>query len=156
LQIADTEDNIHWQMARKYKIEEKLRSLNCNAALQGEIIGFGVQKNMLKLRDKRFYAFQLVDIDKFVYYNHEDFISKMIELDIPVVPMVEDGLFLTDNIDELVKYATCKSRITPEVWAEGVVIRPKIERVDLQLAQGFGNGRVSFKVMNPEYLLKGD
>jgi hypothetical protein len=38
--------------------------------------------------------------------------------------------------------------------AEGIVIRTINEKLDMQMAQGFGNGRFSFKVINPEYLLK--
>jgi hypothetical protein len=38
-------DNPYWNMARKYKIEAVLRR-NPNLAIQGEIVGPGVQKNL--------------------------------------------------------------------------------------------------------------
>ena len=59
-----------------------------------------------------------------------------------------------DNIDELVMYATRNSMISKDEMAEGIVIRTINEKLDMQMAQGFGNGRFSFKVINPEYLLK--
>jgi RNA ligase (TIGR02306 family) len=105
LHLEDTEDNLYWQMAKKYKIEEKLRSLNKNVAIQGEIIGFGVQGNPLKLRDKYFYAFNLFDIDSFTYYDFAIFTETCRSLEIDTVPIF-DKILLHDNIDELVKYAT--------------------------------------------------
>jgi hypothetical protein len=41
-------------------------------------------------------------------------------------------------------------------WAEGIVIRPVTEKMDMKMAQGFGNGRLSFKAINPEYLIENE
>jgi len=51
------------------------------------------------------------------------------------------------DIPVLVAMATRRSSISPDVWSEGIVIRPLEE-------QSFEGGRVSFKVINPEFLLK--
>lgn len=153
LHLEDTEENVYWQIAKEYKIEEKLRSLNKNIAIQGEIVGVGINGNSLKLRDKRFYAFNLFDIDSFTYNDYAVFILTCEKLQIPVVPII-DQILLTDNIDELVTYATRNSMISKDEMAEGIVIRTINEKLDMQMAQGFGNGRFSFKVINPEYLLK--
>jgi hypothetical protein len=41
------------------------------------------------------------------------------------------------------------------VWAEGIVIRPYNEKFDPLVAnENFSGGRVSFKAVNPEFLLK--
>ena len=50
-------------------------------------------------------------------------------------------------MDELVSFATRKSLLSPETWAEGIVVRPLKESFDEEL------GRLSFKVINPEFLL---
>jgi len=51
--------------------------------------------------------------------------------------------------------ATIKSHVTKEVWAEGIVIRPYTEKIDLLLSnENFNNGRVSFKAINTEFLIK--
>ena len=51
--------------------------------------------------------------------------------------------------------ATIKSKVQPEVWAEGVVIRPlKDSAENLLSLESLLTGRVSFKAINPEFLLK--
>ena len=47
-----------------------------------------------------------------------------------------------------------KSLICPSTWAEGIVIRPLYEKKDLLLSKEMSNGRVSFKAINPEFLIK--
>jgi len=42
-----------------------------------------------------------------------------------------------------------KSHIQEDVWREGIVIRPMVE-----VENERGLGRFSFKVINPEFLLK--
>ena len=42
LELKDTESNVHWQMARKYNIQENLKAGYC---IQGEISGPGIQGN---------------------------------------------------------------------------------------------------------------
>ena len=55
---------------------------------------------------------------------------------------------LNHTVDALVNYAKGKSVLNQATIREGVVIRPLIERKDPTL------GRWSFKVINPEFLLK--
>lgn len=154
LNLKETEDNVHWQMARKYKIEEALRLFGRDVAIQGEIVGFGVQTNSLKLRDKRFYAYQLFDIDSYQYYARSFFQEFCEKHGILAVPVVEEYVCLHTEIDDWVKMADGESRIGKGCLREGIVVRPYSEMVDMQMAQGFGNGRVSFKVVSPQYLLK--
>ena len=76
-------------------------------------------------------------------------------LEVPVVPIVALDYALSNDIDEIVKMATIKSNLAPEVWAEGIVIRPYQEKIDLLLSnENFNNGRVSFKAINVEFLIK--
>jgi hypothetical protein len=62
---------------------------------------------------------------------------------------------LENDIDAIIAMATIKSHLQKDVWAEGIVIRPYTEKIDLLLSnENFNNGRVSFKAINPEFLLK--
>jgi len=153
-QVDDT--NTYCEIARKYNIKEKLLAMNCNIAIQGEIFGMGLQGNPLKMRDVQVRFFNVFDIDKFEYFEFERFLTTMNFLGLNPVPILDTNFILTDDIDELVKLAIRKSTINSNSWAEGIVIRPLIEKIDLKMAQGFGNGRVSFKVINVEYLLVND
>jgi hypothetical protein len=62
---------------------------------------------------------------------------------------------MIDNIDELIKMAIGNSKINPKVMREGLVFRPLKEIRDLEVMPD-NNGRVSFKVINNEYLLKNE
>ena len=49
-ELKDTEGNLIWKMARELKLEEKLKAYGRNVALQGEIIGQGINGNNLKIK----------------------------------------------------------------------------------------------------------
>lgn len=70
----------------------------------------------------------------------------MKQLDLKTVPIINDNFILHNNIDEMVLFATIKSKLNTNVWAEGIVIRP--------IENNSNNERISFKVINPEFLLK--
>ncbi len=153
LELKETEANAYWQAAREMKIEEILRTYGKNLAIQGELFGAGIQENSLKMRERTVRFFNAFDIDRYCYLDCEDFKTTMEALKLPTVPILSENFILHDNIEELVKLSTDKSSINPKVWREGIVIRPLTEKMDLEMASGFGNGRVSFKVVNPEYLI---
>ncbi|MBP6640991.1 MAG: RNA ligase (ATP), partial [Bacteroidia bacterium] len=50
LELLESDENSLWKVARMLKVEEKLRALGGNHALQGEIVGEGIQGNLYKLR----------------------------------------------------------------------------------------------------------
>jgi hypothetical protein len=140
------------------KIEEKLKQYydaqKTNMAIQGELIGMGIQKNNLRLPENKVLFFNVFNIDKFEYLNYQDAFTFLAVLDLEAVPVV--GLFyeLDDNIDNLIEKSKGFSLLNPKIYREGIVIRPMKELVDLQMSSEFNNGRVSFKAINPEYLLK--
>ena len=67
---------------------------------------------------------------------------------------LDSGFILNHTLDQLIEIAKGTSMINPKVFREGIVIRPLSEKMDLKMAQGFGNGRLSFKVINNDYLLQ--
>ena len=111
--------------------------------------------NKLRLRGQTIRFFTAFDIDRFEYLPFEQFIAVTQRLDLPTVPILSTNYALPNDIEAIVKTATIKSVICPETWAEGIVIRPLEEKIDLLLSnENFNNGRVSFKAINPEFLLK--
>jgi len=148
LELVEDPENTIWKIARELDIEKKLRTMGMNIAIQGEVIGEGVQGNPLKLRGQSIKFFNVVDIDRHEYLSFKKFKQVMRDLTLESVPIIAVDYKLGNDINALVKMATRKSLICPDVWAEGVVIRPLIECVDHTI------GRVSFKAVNPEFLLK--
>ena len=155
LELLETEENSYWQVARHMDVENKLRSLNKDFAIQGELIGEGIQDNKLKIRGQTIRFFNAFDIDRFEYLPFHQFAALMEQLQLPAVPIVSTDYELDNDVDAIIQMATIRSKVRPEVWAEGVVIRPLQEKLDLLLSnENFNNGRVSFKAINPEFLLK--
>lgn len=155
LQLLEDDGNSFWKVARKLSIEEKLRSIGKNIAIQGELVGEGVQGNKLAIKGQTVLFFNAFDIDSFSYLNTEDFLSLIHKLNLTPVPIIEAEYNLSNDIDAIVSKSIIKSRLNPNVWAEGIVIRPHKEKIDLLLStENFHNGRVSFKAINPEFLIK--
>lgn len=147
LDLLETPGNSLWQVARTLGVEAKLRSLGRNFALQGEIIGEGIQGNKYNLRGQTVHFFNAFDVDAYRYLDYAEFTACLENLGLPVVPVLDAAFPLDNDINALVELSKRKSTLHPAVWAEGVVIRPLRERQDAL-------GRVSFKAINPEFLLK--
>ncbi|GAB3511012.1 RNA ligase (ATP) [Emticicia fontis] len=155
LEIEEDNENTFWKVAKELNIEEKLRSLNGNFALQGELVGEGVQYNKMRMKGNTVFFFNLFKIDTFEYVSYADFMKLMNELELPTVPVLNDNFILPDSIADLVEMSKIKSSIQPAMWAEGIVIRLLDEKLDKYLLRDIGgHGRISFKVINPEFLLK--
>jgi len=154
LELLEDTENSFWKVARQMDIENKLRSLHGNFAIQGELIGEGIQDNKLRLRGQTMLFFNAFDIDRFEYLACEKFMALFERLQLTTVPILTTDYELTNDIDEIIKMAIIKSTICPDIWAEGIVIRPLNEKIDLLLSnENFNNGRVSFKAINPEFFL---
>jgi RNA ligase (TIGR02306 family) len=154
-ELLEDSENSFWKVARQMNIENKLRNFGKNIAVQGELVGENIQDNRLKLRGQKVLFFTAFDIDRFEFLNYNDFITVFETLQLPTVPIINTNYILDNDINEIVKMATIKSVINPEAWVEGIVIRPLGEKIDLLLSnENFNNGRVSFKAINPEFLLK--
>jgi len=154
LELKETEDNLFWKMAREHKVEEKLKSLGMNVSIQGELIGQGVQKNSLKIEGHKVLFFNVFDINRFAYQDFEQFKKTMKTIGLETVPIIEIGYKLDANTDNLIEKSKGMSALNGRVFREGIVIRPLKEEFDFQMSQGFNNGRLTFKAVNPEYLLK--
>jgi len=154
LELKETKENSIWKWARKYDVENKLRQLNKNVAIQGEIVGPGINKNTLALTYLDIYFYDAFDIATYKYYDLNDF-KVLVEnkLKLKTVPIISYDFQLIDNIDELVKLSIGPSVINPKGIREGIVVRPLIEIYDTTVMEE-NNGRISFKVLNPEYLIK--
>ncbi len=146
LELIETEENTLWKLAREQKIEERLKSLNKNYAIQGEIIGESVQSNKYKLRGQDIYFFNVYDIDEHRFLDFDESVVFFKNLDLKIVPVLETNYELSGNIEELVELSVGKS-VLNDIQREGIVLRPLKEIED-------SSGRISFKAINPKFLLK--
>lgn len=147
LDLVESETNSFWKVARALNMEEKLKSLGGNIALQGEMIGEGIQKNKYKLKGQHVRFFNIFDIDKYEYYSFEAFSKTLEKLELQSVPILDTQYTLGNDIPALVELSIGRSQLY-DVHREGIVLRPLVEQRDRQ------GRRVSFKVINPKFLLK--
>lgn len=137
------------QLGIKEALEKEQHDHGRNLALQGELVGPGIQSNKLGLPAVTWFAFNAYDIRLKKFLDHREFIEWCEKNNVPHVPVIEADFSLNgQTVDTLVTYVTRKSLINPQTWIEGGVFRPHVEQHDSDL------GRLSFKVINPEFLLK--
>ena len=154
--MQDTEENVFWATVHKMDVESKIRALSNkffydgvypNLALQGELLGPGIQGNKYDLKEHVILWFNLFDINSFKYFHGDDFFELVEEVGLKTVPLI-NKFILNNTVDELVEMSKDKSKLNDKIHREGIVIRPCEEKEDKKL------GRVSFKVINPDFLLK--
>lgn len=146
--------NVLARVAKALGLEEKLRAvrerLGFDPAVQAEVIGPGIQKNKYALGAATLRAFNLLNLDTGRLLDHGEALDLLGELGIEPVPQL-GTLVLGHTVDDLVALSEGTSRLNPKVQREGVVLRPLAEEYDEDLG-----GRLSFKVINPKFLLKYD
>lgn len=155
-ELPNPTENVYWKMAREYDVENKLKTLGFNVAIQGEIFGNGIQKNPLKVPYQKYVLFNIFNIDKQEYLPMEDLLEFSRKVRFEVVPIINDNYKLSDNIQELVELSKGNSVINPERKREGIVIRPIESIVNAKWSSECQAGRISFKAINPEYLVAND
>ena len=151
LELQEDPNNSFWKTALELDIKGRLASLRGNNAIQGELVGQGIQGNKYKLDRVKLFAFNLFNIDKDRYYDADDFIRNIKEMGLETVPLVELRHPLVETVEELVTLSNAPSLLNPLTPREGLVFRPIYETYDEDL-----RGRLSFKIINPDFLLKYD
>lgn len=145
---GEAKENHFLAMSDKLGIKKTL-SIIGNIAIQGEIIGPGIQKNKYNLKEHEFRVFNIFLIKEKRYLNLEEMKDMCMHLGLNTVPVLNNNFILISDIDELVEHSKGNS-ILFKRKREGIVLRPYGEC-------NAGNcGMISFKVINPEFLLEND
>ncbi|MCL2159892.1 MAG: RNA ligase (ATP) [Oscillospiraceae bacterium] len=142
---ADDDESAMWKYAHKFGLCEKMKELGRNIAVQGEFCGEGIQKNRLKLFEPVLYVFDVVDLDTLRYVSLGEMAEIADKLGLQRVPLEEEGESFGYSLDELLELA--KGKYKSGKNKEGIVVRSK-ENI------GPYNSRISFKVLNNDFLLK--
>ena len=139
-----------WRMVERYKLAEKLPK---GFAVQGELCGPGIQKNRLGLPEVDVFVFNVYDAQAGKHLDLAHMIAFCREHGLRTVPVErevrgEDAKTFAHSLEGWLDaargiYPGTKNR------KEGIVIRPLVETFSPTLG-----GRLSFKVINNEFLLK--
>jgi len=154
IDLKENDTNAFWKIARKMDLENILKQYGKNIAIQGELIGEGIQKNPCMIKGQEFRLFDIWDIDKQRYLLRKERFKEIVEmfpdLNMPNVPVTNDVINIFErykNINDLLEYAEGKSMLNPKKEREGLVFKSS-ELIDGQV--------LSFKVINNAYLLKNE
>ena len=143
IDLKENNTNIFWRVAKSFKLPEKLASLRQNIALQGELVGPGIQGNVYRLKDHTVYFFTCYDIDSQTRKNWDSLKLISLKLELETVPLIQKEFSLpTQNtVEWLLQYAQGRSALNQLIEREGIVIR--------SLTHEF-----SFKAVSNQYLLQ--
>lgn len=144
------EGNLYWNAAREFGVEAKLP---VGFAVQGEIIGEGIQSNPLKRKGHKLYIFNVYSIVGGRFLDFPQFIDFCTAHGFDTVPVVDQHFTLLGEVADLVSMADGKSALCPDSDREGLVFRPLTEQYE-EIRRVLR--RLSFKAISNRYLLKGD
>jgi len=135
------QENSFWKVANHLQLEDWLSKQNANYAIQGELIGEGIQGNPYRIKGQTVRFFNAFNIDTQEYLGLGDFESLISSMGLETVPVIDRDFTLPATVDDLLQYAELKSLLNPDFDREGVVIR-SLDR------------KISFKAISNKFLLK--
>ncbi len=145
LELLETPENTHWQVVKRLQLDEVLVQLKRNVAIQGELMGPGIQGNREALKEHGLFIFNIFDIDKREYMpvdERNEFVRELLTFDsckvqvCPTLGIHRLGEFQT--MQDILAFADGPS--LNNKMREGVVFK----RLD---------GALSFKVISNQFLL---
>lgn len=141
LDLKETEGNAFWATARRDGIEEKMRAVDehWSFAIQGELIGPGIQGNIYKLTQPEFRVFDVYNIQTGGYLDPYARLMLIDRMGLQHVPILWTEVGLS-SLDHILMWAEGKSMLNTRQEREGIVFKEV-------------NGGMSFKAISNKYLL---
>lgn len=124
LKIEGNENNAFVKTAISLGLEEKLKQMDVgNVALQGELVGEGIQGNPYKLQGLYYYVYNIYSIDEQQYFSPR--LAKYLceDHDIKYVPVLESGVSIDCGVDDLLSIADGMSVLNKNTRREGLVFK---------------------------------
>jgi RNA ligase (TIGR02306 family) len=150
MELVENEDNTFWKTAKSSGSIEWLKRQGHNYAIQGELMGPGIQGNSENLKEHQFFVYDIYDIDEKRYLTSTERLSIWPFDHVPVYSTMKlfQGTFNEDKSTSSKKYLleylldlAVGSSLNSSV-REGLVFKSTF------------NPSFSFKVISNEFLLK--
>lgn len=141
MDLRETEGNSFWATARKNDIEAKMIAVDefWSFAIQGELIGPGIQGNIYKLSEPKFFVFDVYDIQAGEYIPPDARRELIDRMGLDHVPVITTNFVLEHDVDQILAMAERKSELA-NVEREGIVFKES-------------HGGFTFKAISNKYLL---
>lgn len=153
-QLRETEGNTLWRCARTQGLIDGLEVLGYNMALQGEVIGEGIQGNQEGLKGQHFYLYDIYDIDAKRYLTpdeREGIVAQLKNtcpsirlLHVPILG-VNSRVLVSEHISDMQSLLKL---------AEGPSLNEKVQREGLVFKSC--DTPFTFKVISNRWLLKNE
>ncbi len=141
MDLVEQESNAYWAVAKRYKLHESLPE---GFAVQGELVGPGVQKNPLGLVNLDLLVFSVFDIGTQTYLDYGAMMHFCGRLGLTTVKVLQTNAVIPMDANSLQELAN-GHYANNGTFREGVVIRPMYE------LRTRHDERVSVKVINLNY-----
>lgn len=146
VQLEEDDTNTYWRVAKEQDLIGLVRYYEVqygrNLALQGEIVGPGIQGNHYGLDKAQFFLFNIFDIDKQAYWEKLDVEEFAVINRLQHVPVLSRSFTFDkdETIDDVLAAAEYTSRLNTQTQREGLVFTSD-------------EPRVSFKAISNKFLL---
>lgn len=154
LNLQETEDNTFWKVARELDIEAAMRRVflpGTDVAIQGELVGPGIQGNIYNLSKPTMYVFDIV-LAKGMEYFKPDYLEGTCDLlglgTAPFLglakfdsPLQSDTPYNMETIQDVLRMAEGPSELNPNQEREGIVFKCNEDP------------KITFKAISNKYLL---
>lgn len=150
LELKESEGNTFWRVAREMDLENKLRAFGKNVALQGELVGPGIQGNPYRLSGATCYFFNVYAINERASMLPAGRTYVLTELGLrdKMVPVLFESFGLSNEpVKDLLARADGESHLCPAVKREGLVFNSN------QAASQWDHNPFHFKVISNSFLL---
>lgn len=147
LELKEDDNNTFWATAKSCGLPENLKKftekLGFDIAVQGELIGPGIQGNKYQLDKHEFHVYDVFNIDTQEYLLPEDSFGIALSLSLDYVPTIYLNQENNKSTEELLLLAEGKSALNNKTEREGLVFKDM-------------NSDFSFKVISNKWLLKNE
>lgn len=129
-ELSDEDPNSYWKVATETQLQAKLGRQNL--AIQGEMIGEGIQKNMYKLRGQHLFVFHVFDIDQHRFYSYEETSDFCRKNGLQMVPLISADFQLPPKVEGLLEMAEGPSILNKKAGREGLVLRSADRKISFK------------------------
>ena len=146
LSLKEDPNNSFWKVALAYQVKERMILAGLEGyAIQGELIGEGIQKNPYGLKGQDFYVFDMYNTKtgKYLCAKKRAEITTLLGLNHTPVLAEEASISANVSVADLLKMAEAKSVLNNKAEREGIVFKC-VE-----------DPSISFKAISNKFLLKG-
>lgn len=143
LDLKEEGGTTFWEVARREDIETKMKAIDehWSFAIQGELIGPGIQGNIYNLSKPEFYVFDVYNIQTGEYLKPAARLALIQRMGLNHVPVIHPSWPVTSSIEGLLEAAEGQTvLLTSNHEREGIVFKEV-------------NGGITFKAISNKYLL---